>query len=1088
MTFGPAIPLPAGGFYMGVGDLNFDGKPDMVQTHFDSTASVYTGDGDGTFTTRTPLTVGTTADDAVIADFTTDNSKQDIAVINFGSRNVTMFVNTTATAGAAPTFDASTTHSIGAAGNGRNTTAAADFDGGGGLDLAVPTFMDNQVSVLLGNGEGLLGAPFQFATTAAGGGELAAAGDLDGDFKPDLVVANFFTDNVSALLNTTAATGTATFAPKQDAPAGDGARAVAIGDLNADLDADVAVANENAQSLTVLIGNGDGTFDSAVPYAIGTGTAGVAIGDLDADGKNDIVVSKGNGAGFFKADGDGTFQPILSLTGAASSDIDIADLNNDSKPDIVTDTQVFLNTTAPPVPPGGGGGGGGGGVLGVSAQSGLPAPQARKTVNVAVVKGTVKIKQPGQRSFRTLSDPAQIRMGSIIDATKGRVRADHRRGRRQDPDRRVLRRDLQGHPDQGQEADHRPDAGRQARRLQEARQGERRGQEAQGPAAVGHRQGPLPHPRQALLRTCARHDLAGGGPLQRHHLHPCPQGSRAGARLRTQAQHHRPRRTHLHRPRAQTLMRRASGVLPAAVLVLLVLAAPAQAQPSFITKWGSPGSGNGQFDIPNGVATDAAGNVYVADSNNHRIQKFTSGGAFIRKWGSRGTGAGQFDYPVGVATDAAGNVYVTENSFDSQRVQKFTSNGAFITTWGSKGSGNGQFSYPNGIATDTAGNVYVADPGSPVPGFPGNNRIQKFTSNGAFITKWGGFGSGNGQLNVPTGVATDAVGNVYVVDNRNHRIQKFTSNGAFITAWGGQGSGNARFEYPFLIATDASSNVYVGDSDNQRIQMFTSNGAFVAKWGNRGTGDGQFRYPSGIATDDGGNVYVADGASNRIQKFGRPPVAGRCFNAELVSGRVYFKCRGDKRRRRLRATTQLPVGCLIDARMGRVRITAAANADASKTKSAVFYSGQFRVLERRSGRPVTELRLAGKLSALPGQGLGGREEAQGPSAVGQRQGPLPHPRQALLRTCARHDLAGRGPLRRHHPHSGRAGDGSRSATSCASGRRSCAPAAPTSPGPADPRARRRYALITRLGALIRQASSINSASSCGSTFSRRIST
>src|SRR3989442_10471867 len=80
--------------------------------------------------------------------------------------------------------------------------------------------------------------------------------------------------------------------------------------------------------------------------------------------------------------------------------------------------------------------------------------------------------------------------------------------------------------------------------------------------------------------------------------------------------------------------------------------------PVYLTQWGSQGSGNGQFNYPFGVATDAAGNVYVADANNNRIQKFTAAGTYLTEWGSFGTGDGQFDSPQGVATDASGNVYV----------------------------------------------------------------------------------------------------------------------------------------------------------------------------------------------------------------------------------------------------------------------------------------------------------------------------------------------------------------------------------------------------------------------------------------------
>ncbi|HPN63784.1 MAG TPA: SBBP repeat-containing protein [Candidatus Goldiibacteriota bacterium] len=90
---------------------------------------------------------------------------------------------------------------------------------------------------------------------------------------------------------------------------------------------------------------------------------------------------------------------------------------------------------------------------------------------------------------------------------------------------------------------------------------------------------------------------------------------------------------------------------------------------AFVTKWGSQGSEDGQFNNPHGVAVDSAGNVYVADSSNNRIQKFTSSGVFITKWGSYGNADGQFSYPYGVAVDSAGNVYVADSG--NNRVQKF---------------------------------------------------------------------------------------------------------------------------------------------------------------------------------------------------------------------------------------------------------------------------------------------------------------------------------------------------------------------------------------------------------------------------------
>ena len=277
----------------------------------------------------------------------------------------------------------------------------------------------------------------------------------------------------------------------------------------------------------------------------------------------------------------------------------------------------------------------------------------------------------------------------------------------------------------------------------------------------------------------------------------------------------------------------------------------------FVTKWGSEGSGDGQFNLPGDIALDSSGNIYVADTGNHRIQKFTSSGQFVSKWGSEGSGDGQFNSPGGIALDSSGNVYVADTY--NHRIQKFTSSGQFVSKWGSEGSGDGQFNWPWAIALDNSGNVYVAE--------AKNCRIQKFTSSGQFVTKWGSLGSGDGQFNSLYGIAVDSSGNVYVADTYNHRIQKFTSSGQFVTKWGSSGSGDGQFNLPWGIALDSSGNVYVADRHNHRIQKFTSSGQFITKLGSSGSGDGQFNLPSGIALDSSGNVYVADTYNYRIQKF-----------------------------------------------------------------------------------------------------------------------------------------------------------------------------------------------------------------------------
>src|SRR5207244_1981198 len=148
----------------------------------------------------------------------------------------------------------------------------------------------------------------------------------------------------------------------------------------------------------------------------------------------------------------------------------------------------------------------------------------------------------------------------------------------------------------------------------------------------------------------------------------------------------------------------------------------AEAPPTFETKWGTSGSANGQFQFPQGISADASGNNYVADTYNHRIQKFTTSGVPLAGWGSEGADSLKFEYPQAVAVDRKlGVVYITDGG--NNRVVKYSSTGAYITKWGALGAGNGQFSFPVGVAVDTSGNVYVAD--------SNNHRIQKFTGAGA---------------------------------------------------------------------------------------------------------------------------------------------------------------------------------------------------------------------------------------------------------------------------------------------------------------------------------------------------------------------
>lgn len=236
-------------------------------------------------------------------------------------------------------------------------------------------------------------------------------------------------------------------------------------------------------------------------------------------------------------------------------------------------------------------------------------------------------------------------------------------------------------------------------------------------------------------------------------------------------------------------------------------------------------------------------------------------------WGSLGTGNGQFTGASSLTIDSAGDVYVVDgknSGLDAyNRVQKFTSAGAFITSFGNKGSEPDGF-YGAGVAAATPSNVYVVD--------TFNKRIQQYTSTVppttyAHAATLAGAGSGDGQLISPLGAAVDPLGNLYVADNGNERIQKFDPNGGFITKWGVQGSGPGEMNWPSDVSVAPDGSVYVTDTTNHRVQRWTSDGVFISQWGTAGSGDGQFVNPSAVATDSAGNVYVADADNDRIQKF-----------------------------------------------------------------------------------------------------------------------------------------------------------------------------------------------------------------------------
>jgi sugar lactone lactonase YvrE len=300
-----------------------------------------------------------------------------------------------------------------------------------------------------------------------------------------------------------------------------------------------------------------------------------------------------------------------------------------------------------------------------------------------------------------------------------------------------------------------------------------------------------------------------------------------------------------------------------------------------------------RFSAPVGDAVDGSGNVYVADNANNTIRKISAGGAVTTLAGSPGISgsadgsgsAARFNGPNGVAVDASGNVYVADTR--NNTIRRITPGGKVTTlagVAGSPGSADGAgpsagFRIPFGVATDAAGNVYVSD--------SGNDTIRRITPAGmvsTFAGAAGAFGSADGagsaaRFSGPGGVAMEASGTLVVTDNNT--IRTVTPAGVVTTVAGSPGVyGNAdgtgaaaSFRQPSGVAADVLGNIFVADSGNNTIRRVTRGGTVTTLAGvagvigsTDGTAAGAlFAYPTGVAVDASGNLYVADSQNNAVR-------------------------------------------------------------------------------------------------------------------------------------------------------------------------------------------------------------------------------
>lgn len=283
------------------------------------------------------------------------------------------------------------------------------------------------------------------------------------------------------------------------------------------------------------------------------------------------------------------------------------------------------------------------------------------------------------------------------------------------------------------------------------------------------------------------------------------------------------------------------------------------------------------FALPFRIHIAADGTILVANTDNHQLKILSASGSLIKIVGSQGSGELQFEYSQGLAVDSTGNIYIVDSG--NQRIQVFNPESGFLRQWGSQGENNQKLLGPEKIITDAANNVYISD--------ARRNEIKVFNPDGQFIRRIPNVQpvKPEDRLEEPLGMALDSVGNLYVADMLHHRIQVFNPDGTPQRMFGSYGTGDGEFNLPIDVAI-YQNNLYVVERANHRLQKFTLQGVHQWTLGGpqAGTTNGQFDRPRGIGLDNTGNIYVADTWNSRIQVVDPLGNVVRSWQMPIVSG------------------------------------------------------------------------------------------------------------------------------------------------------------------------------------------------------------
>ncbi|HEX5165247.1 MAG TPA: NHL repeat-containing protein [Thermomicrobiales bacterium] len=280
-----------------------------------------------------------------------------------------------------------------------------------------------------------------------------------------------------------------------------------------------------------------------------------------------------------------------------------------------------------------------------------------------------------------------------------------------------------------------------------------------------------------------------------------------------------------------------------------------------------------QMYMPRNVLVTRAGDVYVSDSGNNRIQQYSSQGVFTKQWGYAGASYGSFSTPGGLAEDSHGNIFVADTG--NARIQRFDSSGNFQKAWSATG-----LIGPYDVSIDADDNLFVVD--------RDGESVWKFDTNGTALAAWGGHGSATGKFNDPRGLGLDADGNVYVADRSNSRVQVFDNDGTFLRL--ANNDPQALLYAPDDVAIGASGDVYVLDESAVAVTVYGSDGLGKKVWYSGSSS------PQGIAIDADGDVWLASAGDYRVVEYsadGVPRNAWSFGSRGTISGPVAMAVAAD---------------------------------------------------------------------------------------------------------------------------------------------------------------------------------------------------